>query len=229
MTQFSKEISIVDVFIMLKKRWLLIVSMVISFLIIGAIYVVLSAPTPVYQSTLTFLIDYRSNPEGIITESDIQYSKMLANTYSSIVDTPAVLEDVVKTLDLNMTPEQLTYSVSISPVGSNPILKIAVNDTNPILARDIAKEVMNVFSKKLIETTKYDSTSVLEDAKISNIPINQSSTKTIVFIGLIGFMLSVSLVFLLEYLDRTIKSPDQLEELFNIPVLGSIPEVKKVK
>lgn len=229
MTQFSKEISIVDVFIMLKKRWLLIVSMVISFLIIGSIYVVLSAPTPVYQSTLTFLIDYRSNPEGIITESDIQYSKMLANTYSSIVDTPAVLEDVVKTLDLNMTPEQLTYSVSISPVGSNPILKIAVNDTNPILARDIAKEVMNVFSKKLIETTKYDSTSVLEDAKISNIPINQSSTKTIVFIGLIGFMLSVSLVFLLEYLDRTIKSPDQLEELFNIPVLGSIPEVKKVK
>lgn len=229
MTQLSKEISIVDVFIMLKKRWLLIVSMVISFLIIGAIYVVLSAPTPVYQSTLTFLIDYRSNPEGIITESDIQYSKMLANTYSSIVDTPAVLEDVVKTLDLNMTPEQLTYSVSISPVGSNPILKIAVNDTNPILARDIAKEVMNVFSKKLIETTKYDSTSVLEDAKISNIPINQSSTKTIVFIGLIGFMLSVSLVFLLEYLDRTIKSPDQLEELFNIPVLGSIPEVKKVK
>ena len=229
MTQLSKEISIVDVFIMLKKRWLLIVSMVISFLIIGAIYVVLSAPTPVYQSTLTFLIDYRSNPEGIITESDIQYSKMLANTYSSIVDTPAVLEDVVKTLDLNMTPEQLTYSVSISPVGSNPILKIAVNDTNPILARDIAKEVMNVFSKKLIETTKYDSTSVLEDAKISNIPINQSSTKTIVFIGLIGFMLSVSLAFLLEYLDRTIKSPDQLEELFNIPVLGSIPEVKKVK
>lgn len=229
MTHLSKEISIVDVFIMLKKRWLLIVSMVISFLIIGAIYVVLSAPTPVYQSTLTFLIDYRSNPEGIITESDIQYSKMLANTYSSIVDTPAVLEDVVKTLDLNMTPEQLTYSVSISPVGSNPILKIAVNDTNPILARDIAKEVMNVFSKKLIETTKYDSTSVLEDAKISNIPINQSSTKTIVFIGLIGFMLSVSLVFLLEYLDRTIKSPDQLEELFNIPVLGSIPEVKKVK
>lgn len=229
MTHLSKEISIVDVFIMLKKRWLLIVSMVISFLIIGAIYVVLSAPTPVYQSTLTFLIDYRSDPEGIITESDIQYSKMLANTYSNIVDTPAVLEEVVKTLDLNMTPEQLTYSVSISPVGSNPILKIAVNDTNPILARDIAKEVMNVFSKKLIETTKYDSTSLLEDAKISNIPINQSSTKTIVFIGLIGFMLSVSLAFLLEYLDRTIKSPDQLEELFNIPVLGSIPEVKKVK
>lgn len=229
MTQLSKEISIVDVFIMLKKRWLLIVSMVISFLIIGFIYVVLTAPTPVYQSALTFLIDYRSNPQGIITESDIQYSKMLANTYSSIVDTPAVLEDVVESLDLNMTSEQLSYSVSISPVGSNPILKITVNDTNPILAHDIAKEVMNVFSKKLIETTNYDSTSVLEDAKIPNVPINQSSTKTIVFIGLIGFMLSISLAFLFEYLDRTIKSPDQLEELFNIPVLGSIPERKKVK
>lgn len=229
MTNLSKEISIADVFIMLKKRWLLILSMVISFLIVGVIYVTVAAPTPIYQSEITFLIDYRSNPDGIITESDIQYSKMLATTYSSIVNTPAILEEVVEKLDLEMTPEQLKSSVSISQSDSNPILKITVNNKNAVSARDIAREVMCVFSNKLIETTKYDSTSVLEDAKISNIPINQLSAKTVVFIGVIGLMLSISLVFLLEYLDRTVKSTDQLEAMLNIPVLGSIPDRKDIK
>lgn len=229
MTHLSNEISIVDVFIMLKNRWLLICSIVISFSVIGVIYVILAAPAPIYQSDLTFLVDYRSNPKGMITESDIQYSKMLATTYSSIIDTPTGLAEVVKTLDLEMTSEQLVYKVNISSVDSNPILRISVTNTDPILARDIAREVMNVFSKKLLETTKYDSTMILEDAKISHTPINQSSTKTIVFITLIGFMLSISLALLLEYLDRRIKSPDQLEQLFDMPVLGSIPERQIMK
>ena len=128
-----------------------------------------------------------------------------------------------------MTPEQLKSNVSISQRYSNPILKITVNDENAISARDIAREVMYVFSNKLIETTKYDSTSVLEDAKVSNIPINQLSNKTVVFIGVIGLMLSISLAFLLEYLDRTVKSTDQLEAMLNIPVLGSIPDRKDIK
>lgn len=42
-------------------------------------------------------------------------------------------------------------------------------------------------------------------------------------------MLSISLAFLLEYLDRTVKSTDQLEAMLNIPVLGSIPDRKDIK
>ena len=41
---------------------------------IGIVYITFAAPTPIYQSSVTFLIDYRSNPDGIITESDIEYS-----------------------------------------------------------------------------------------------------------------------------------------------------------
>ena len=45
---------------------------------------------------------------------------------------------------------------------------------------------------------------------------------------LLGLMVSVGLVFLLEYLDNTYKNKDQLEKDLGIPVLGAIPDVDMV-
>ena len=39
-------------------------------------------------------------------------------------------------------------------------------------------------------------------------------------------MVSVGLVFLLEYLDNTYKNKEQLEKDLGIPVLGAIPDVE---
>ncbi len=45
---------------------------------------------------------------------------------------------------------------------------------------------------------------------------------------LLGFMVSVGLVFLLEYLDNTYKNKEQLEKDLDIPVLGTIPDLDTV-
>ena len=41
-------------------------------------------------------------------------------------------------------------------------------------------------------------------------------------------MVSVGLVFLLEYLDNTYKNKDQLEKELGIPVLGAIPDIERI-
>ena len=45
---------------------------------------------------------------------------------------------------------------------------------------------------------------------------------------LLGLMVSVGLVFLLEYLDNTYKNKEQLEKDLGIPVLGAIPDVENL-
>ncbi len=40
-------------------------------------------------------------------------------------------------------------------------------------------------------------------------------------------MVSIFLVFLLEYLDSTIKTPDDIERYLNLPVIGTIPMVEE--
>ena len=44
---------------------------------------------------------------------------------------------------------------------------------------------------------------------------------------LLGLMVSVGLVFLLEYLDNTFKTKENLERELDIPVLGIIPLVNE--
>jgi capsular polysaccharide biosynthesis protein len=44
-----------------------------------------------------------------------------------------------------------------------------------------------------------------------------------------GLMASVGLVFLLEYLDNTVKSSEDIEKLLGIPVLGVIPNYQTNK
>ena len=53
-----------------------------------------------------------------------------------------------------------------------------------------------------------------------NIPLNLSVSL------LFGFVLGLLLVLLLEYMDDTLKNPEEVEKRLNIPVLGVIPKIK---
>jgi len=41
---------------------------------------------------------------------------------------------------------------------------------------------------------------------------------------LLGLMISVGLAFLLEFMDNTFKTKEQLEQILGIPVIGTIPD-----
>ena len=43
---------------------------------------------------------------------------------------------------------------------------------------------------------------------------------------LLGLMVSIGLIFLLEYMDNTYKTKEQLENELEIPVLGVIPNLE---
>ena len=67
--------------------------------------------------------------------------------------------------------------------------------------------------------------SVIEPA---NLPSNSVSTGNFVIIalaGLVGLSLGTGAAYLLEYLDRTIKTTTDVERIFNLPVLGYISEI----
>jgi capsular exopolysaccharide synthesis family protein len=44
--------------------------------------------------------------------------------------------------------------------------------------------------------------------------------------GVLGMMLSIGLVFLLEFLDRTIKSPEDIKRYLNLNIIGAIPDTE---
>ena len=59
-------------------------------------------------------------------------------------------------------------------------------------------------------------------------PVSPNKKMNIAIAFLLGLMVSVGLVFLLEYLDNTYKTKEQLEKELELPVLGVIPTLDEV-
>jgi capsular exopolysaccharide synthesis family protein len=66
----------------------------------------------------------------------------------------------------------------------------------------------------------------IEPASLPNVPIRPRTLMNIVLSSIIGLMLSTGIVFLIEYLDDTLKTPDEVERLLGIPVLGFVAEMQ---
>lgn len=223
---YENEMTLEDIFKALRKRWLLIVSVTFMFLIGGSVFVIFFGPVPQYQSSTTVLVDYRGSENEVLTQNDINLSQKLVQTYTEIIKSLTILNPVIEELDLDLTANQLLNKISVSQVNETEIIKISVTDEDPILARDIANTLADVFSREIFDIMKVDSTSVLDEAVLPMMPLSQNKATKIAIAGILGLMVSVGLVFLMEYLDRSVKTPDEAESLLGVPVLGVIPKSK---
>ncbi|MDB8564141.1 Wzz/FepE/Etk N-terminal domain-containing protein [Turicibacter sanguinis] len=221
-----QEMTLEDIFRALKKRWLLIVSVTLMCLIGGSIFVLFFGPEPVYQSSTTVLVNYRAEETNKLTQSDLTTSQKLVATYTEIIKSATILEPVIKALDLEITADELLKNIGVAQLNDTEIIKITVKNEDPELSRDIANTIANVFSKEISKIMKVDSTSTLDVAKTPMTPLSQNKMTKIAIAGILGMMISVGLVFVFEYLDRTVKTADETEKLLGVPVLGVIPKSK---
>ena len=70
---------------------------------------------------------------------------------------------------------------------------------------------------------KASNISVVDPAEVPGTPVSPDKTKNLILALLFGLFGGVGLCFLLEYLDNTVKGPDEVEKLTGLPSLGVIP------
>lgn len=64
---------------------------------------------------------------------------------------------------------------------------------------------------------------IVEASQVSQTPVSPNKKMNIAIAFVLGLMVSIGVVFLLEYLDNSFKDKDDLEKTLDIPVLGNIP------
>jgi len=68
---------------------------------------------------------------------------------------------------------------------------------------------------------------LVEPATPNYTPIGPQTSTNVLLAGAIGALLAVGAILLLEYLDDTVKSGDEVAELTGLPFLGQIPRVRE--
>lgn len=226
-----EEISLREYFFILRKRlWLLILLTIVSVVVSGIVsYYVLE---PEYQTFTTLIVgkpkDYQ-NVDNKLEYNELLLNQKLVSTYGEIVKTRAVTDEVIEKLNLDMGYKEFKEKVNVNLVKDTEIIKLEVTDRNPELAAKIANETALVFMKNIKEIMMVENVQVIDEAQIPESPIKPRPKLNMAIAGVLGFMIGIFLIFLLEYLDNTIKTPEDVERYLDLPIIGTIPMVEKNK
>ena len=208
-----------------KIKYIIIATLVCC--LIGGIYTKFLT-IPMYKSSTTVILG--SNQEGTgITQSDISINNNLVSTYAEIITSRRVLEQVQKELNESYTYKELASEISVSSINNTQIIKITVEDNNALNAKIIANLVAKVFTVEVPELYNLDNVHILDVAIEEDEPYNINVAKSSIIGGLLGLVLSSGIFFVIYYFDRTAKSVEQVEEVLQMPILGSVEETKNLK
>ncbi|WP_338789227.1 Wzz/FepE/Etk N-terminal domain-containing protein [Priestia megaterium] len=225
----EETISLRELFAVLRKRlWLIVlitiiaatVSAVISFFVL----------TPVYESKTQILVNQAKNDQQLYSNQTVQTNVQLINTYNDIITSPAILDKVVKELKLDKSAADLSGQIQVTSAQNSQVAQIVVQDTSAKRAADIANTTASVFQKQVPKLMNVDNVKVLSKAALgeSPSPVKPQPLMNVAIAIVVGLMVGVGLSFLLEYLDNTLKTEQDIENILELPVMGVITTIKDV-
>ena len=219
----EETIDLREYFAIIKKRfWIIALLAIISALISGVISFFML--NPVYEAKSTLIVNADKQAETqIVTGDQITVTQKLAVTYGEIIKSRIVLDDVIKNLKLENTYESLSGQITVSPVNDTQIISISVQDTNRERARDIANEIPKVFEKEAKRITKANDVQVIDKAILPKNPIKPNKVMNVLIAFVLGTMIGLFVVFLIEYLDNKMKTPQDIEKHLGLSIIGVIP------
>ena len=226
-----EEIDLKEMFNMFWSKKIQIIIIILVFMIGGIIYTS-EFTTPMYSSSTTLVLasseDTENNINTTITATDITINSKLVSTYSELVKSKNILREVINNLKVSVDEDTLRKHVKVSSVKNTELIEITVEDENPSNAAKIANEIAKVFTEKVKEIYNINNVQIVDEAEISSVPSNINHVKNAIMSIGIGLVIAVIYVIISSMLDTTIKTPEDVETNFNIPVLASIPMIEKL-
>ena len=210
----AKEISFKEWLKVIKNRiWtVIIVTMVMTMA--GYLYSMVIKPVPLYQSSARVVIG--GNASNL-------------NTFQVMVKDPTVLNKVSKQINHLRSPGELNSEITANTINSSQVISISVVDQNAKVAAKTANRTADVFINKATQIMSSANIRLLSGANASSVPINPVNHHKVIEGFGVGVILGIGLVFLLNGLDDTVRTEQDLEKLLSAPVFGSIAKITNKK
>ena len=221
----------IDVFAMLKVLWkrkfsIILVALVFAIAAFG--YSAFLAKKE-YQSTSRIYVVSRQNQDNnALTNADLQAGAYLVKDYREIILSQNVLSQAIEELKLDMTPAELSKKINVSVPTDTRILSITAKDGDPKEAARIANGLRNVAAEKITSVTKVSDVTTLDEAEVPQSPSSPNIKRNVLLGFVAGAGLMVVLLVVVEVLDDRVKKPEDVEELMGLPLLGVVPDIKKL-
>lgn len=208
----------------IKKKWFIMAILCAVCVAASAVYSFFIAK-PVYQAETTLIVKTeKTEGTNSLSNDQVMVSQKLALTYGEIIKSRKVLDEVIKNLDLKESNGSLASKISVSTVTDTQIIKVSVQDTNKSNAAKIANEIPKVFAKEAIRIADANGVEVIDKAQTPVNPVSPNKKMNILIAGVLGVMIGLFIIFIIEFLNTKIKTPQDIEKELGLPLLGVIPK-----
>jgi capsular polysaccharide biosynthesis protein len=163
---------------------------------------------------------------------NVEGLQSLTQTMIIAIDSRPVASEAIQRLGLKMEPDALLGNLDIEQVESSTFIQLTYTDTDPKRAQRVVNTVGEVSSERIAQISAAASpitAAVWEAAIVPNTPVRPDPVRNGVLAAGLGLMLGIGLAFLMEYLDDTWRSPEEVERVSGVPTFATVPEFDLAK
>jgi len=192
-------------------------------------FVFSAVQTPVYKSTI-YVGVLPARPDLGLTQS----AKTLLRLYVSVINTETFAQKVIDAKQLDRTAADLLGDVTIASDDSRFVIQIDVEDPDPAEANDVAQKWAGFFIQWRDDQNAVARREDRVEAFVLDPPrpalYRPQNTINTLAGAILGALLGGVIVFVLEYIESgIIRSPQDIDRMLALPVLGAIPLAETVR
>lgn len=180
--------------------------------------------TPQYQASALMIVNTRQDTTANVTSDQLNSASKLVSTYSIIVKSDTVLNQVIANLGLNMSYETLADKVGVAAVDDTQVMEITVTDANPDGARQVCEQITQVAPDAILTAVEAGSVKVISAASVDPDPVSPNVMRNTAIAGVLGLVVCLGVLFLQVLLDNKINTEEDVTKQLGLNVIGVIPD-----
>lgn len=218
----------------IRRRKRVVIS--ITLVCVAAAVAVSYSQKPVYRAASKIVIGQGG---GLVQPGFANSIQPYTATMSDLISSEIVAKNVIDSLRLDMTPQKLLSKISTSINPQTAVVDVYVDDHDRTRAVRIDQEVATVFSRLVTDrfgrasaasgTTQPLSANVFDPAHALPGQVSPRPARNVAMAFFLGLVLSLVAAFLREHFDRGLRSREDVEAAFGLPVIGQVPFASKGK
>lgn len=221
------EIDLGKIFYKMRNKFIFIIIITIIAAIVTGL-VTTFAIKPTYSATVKMYVysnTDRVSTDSSITANELDASQELVNTYLYILKSDTVLESVIKDLNLKVSSGALRGAIDARQAENTVAFEVTVNTKDPKLSAKIANSIAKIAPGEIVRVVKAGGVEIIDYAKVPKRPSSPNLSKNVLIATVGALAISFVLFFVYEVFDTTITGERDIVGTFDIPILGTVPNL----
>ena len=220
--QQTEEIDLIDLFGYYMSRLPLLIAAVVIGAMVSGLFTHYFIPNRYTAVSRMYMISASS--DSVVNLADLNLGSSLSNDYVELMKSRPIVEEVINTLGLEYTYEQVLGMIGLSVVNNTRIVKISATSTDPYEAMQISNEMARVSKIQLPKVMDAPAPTIVEEAVLPAYKSSPSLSRNVMMGAMLLLVLVLGVLTVFYLMDDTIKTSEDVEREFGIMPLTVIPE-----